>query len=68
MAPQDACLRRHFMGKEIINQSEIAEKIHIIRGKRVMIDRDLAELYDVETKYLNRQVKRNMELQCYQGF
>jgi len=31
----------------------------IIRGQRVMLDRDLADLYGVETKYLNRQVKRN---------
>jgi hypothetical protein len=30
-----------------------------IRGQRVMLDRALAELYGVETKYLNRQVKRN---------
>ncbi|MCX5727035.1 MAG: ORF6N domain-containing protein [Candidatus Saganbacteria bacterium] len=33
----------------------------MIRGQKVMIDRDLAELYDVETKYLNRQVKRNID-------
>jgi len=33
----------------------------LIRGQKVMIDRDLAELFGVETKYLNRQVKRNLE-------
>lgn len=38
----------------------IKEKIFIIRGERVMIDRDLAELYGVETKRLNEQVKRNI--------
>jgi phage regulator Rha-like protein len=37
----------------------ISQHIFFIRGQRVMIDRDLAELYGVETKYLNRQVRRN---------
>ena len=37
----------------------IQQKIFSIRGHRVMIDRDLAALYGVETKHLNRQVKRN---------
>jgi hypothetical protein len=37
----------------------IEQKILLIRGQKVMLDRDLAELYNVETKYLNRQVKRN---------
>lgn len=39
----------------------IQEKIYKIRGVRVMLDRDLAELYGVETKALNRAVKRNIE-------
>lgn len=39
----------------------ISNKIHFIRGKAVMVDEDLAQLYGVETKYLNRQVKRNLE-------
>ncbi|MEN8188124.1 MAG: ORF6N domain-containing protein, partial [Bacteroidota bacterium] len=39
----------------------IINKIYVIRGKRVMLDRDLAELYGVETKYLKRQVRRNIE-------
>ena len=38
----------------------IMSKIYFIRGQKVMIDRDLAELYGVETKYLKRQVKRNI--------
>ncbi|MBR3388417.1 MAG: ORF6N domain-containing protein [Bacteroidales bacterium] len=38
----------------------IKSKIHFIRGEQVMLDRDLAELYGVETKNLKRQVKRNM--------
>lgn len=39
----------------------IMSKILIIRGKKVMIDTDLAELYGVQTKRLNEQVKRNIE-------
>ncbi len=39
----------------------ISNKIHFVRGKAVMLDQDLAKLYGVETKYLNRQVKRNIE-------
>ncbi len=35
-------------------------KIYLIRNEKVMIDRDLSELYGVETKYLKRQVKRNI--------
>jgi phage regulator Rha-like protein len=40
-------------------QERIEQKIFIIRGKKVMLDRDLAELYGVETKYIKRAVKRN---------
>ena len=40
---------------------DIEQKIFLIRGQRVMIDRDMADLYQVETKQLNRQVKRNRE-------
>lgn len=39
--------------------SQVEEKIYVIRGHKVMLDSDLAELYGVETKYLNRQVARN---------
>ena len=38
----------------------IRAHIYDIRGKKVMLDRDLAELYHVETKQLKRQVKRNI--------
>ena len=38
----------------------VLNKIYVIRGVKVMLDRDLAELYGVETKYLKRQVKRNL--------
>lgn len=39
----------------------IKNKIYTIRGMQVMLDRDLAELYGVETRVLNQAVKRNME-------
>ena len=39
----------------------IEDMIYEIRGKQVMLDSDLAKLYEVETKQLNRQVKRNIE-------
>lgn len=38
----------------------ITGRIHVIRGQKVMLDRDLAELYGVETKHLKRQVRRNI--------
>ena len=47
------------MTKEIL--PNIQYKIHTIRGKQVMLDKDLAELYDVEAKRLNEQVKRNRQ-------
>lgn len=46
---------------EIDVSSKIKEQIYTIRGKQVMIDKDLALLYGVETKRLNEQVKRNIE-------
>ncbi|WP_198304789.1 ORF6N domain-containing protein [Arcobacter vandammei] len=45
----------------IINENSIKDKIHNIRDMQVMLDRDLAELYGVETKVLNQAVKRNIE-------
>ena len=44
-----------------VPQEVIANKIYFIRGKKVMLDRDLAELYGVLTKALNQAVKRNPE-------
>jgi len=50
------------MSKEIAIPDEIISgKIYLIRGQKVMLDNDLAELYTVETKQLKRQVRRNME-------
>ncbi len=39
----------------------IENLIHVIRGKQVMLDRDLAWLYGVETRVLNQTVQRNIE-------
>jgi hypothetical protein len=44
----------------IIPYETLVSKIYLIRGHKVMLDRDLAELYDVETKQLKRQVNRNI--------
>jgi hypothetical protein len=44
-----------------IVKHSIKDKIHTIRGLQVMLDSDLAELYGVETKALNKSVKRNIE-------
>jgi len=45
--------------KELV-KSEILQNIYFIRGYRVMLDRDLSKLYGVETRYLNKAVKRNI--------
>lgn len=42
-------------------EEEIVNKIYLVRGKKIMLDLDLAEMYAVETKQLKRQVKRNIE-------
>ena len=49
------------MTSGLITFDILKERTFIIRGKRVMIDRGLAELYEVETKKLNQAVKRNIE-------
>ena len=46
---------------QLVGVDNIEPLIKIIRGQQVMLDRDLATLYGVETKRLNEQVKRNME-------
>jgi phage regulator Rha-like protein len=47
--------------KDLTLTENIESKILIIRGKKVLLDRDLATLYGVETKRLNEQVKRNIK-------
>jgi hypothetical protein len=50
------------MAKSLGIQNEIImNKIYMIRGYKVMLDRDLAEMYGVETRRLNEQVKRNVD-------
>ncbi|MFI5221546.1 MAG: ORF6N domain-containing protein [Bacteroidia bacterium] len=54
------------MTKKTVNEimlpdEVVINKIYLIRNQKVMLDRDLAELYDVETKQLKRQVNRNIE-------
>jgi hypothetical protein len=45
----------------LIEIKDIARKIYTIRGVKVMLDRDLAELYRVETRVLNQAVRRNLK-------
>ncbi len=47
--------------KALVPVEVISSKIYLIRGLKVMLDRDLAELYDVETKILKRAVRRNID-------
>jgi phage regulator Rha-like protein len=46
---------------KLIPEERIVNKIYLIRDQKVMLDFDLAVLYEVETKRLNEQVKRNLE-------
>ncbi len=45
----------------VITDEAVINKIYFIRNEKVMLDSDLAELYGVETKRLNEQVKRNID-------
>jgi hypothetical protein len=47
------------MSKDLIAQEILESKIFFVRGQKVMLDRDLAELYGVTTKNLNKAVARN---------
>lgn len=47
------------LSMEAVADTEIVGKIYFIRGQKVMLDRDLADMYGVETKVLNQAVKRN---------
>ena len=51
--------------KDVVPVERITSKIYLIRGQKVMLDRDLAELYGVATKVLKQAVRRNMqEISC----
>jgi len=45
----------------LVNQDSLSKKIYVIRGQKVMLDFELAEIYGYETKTFNQQVKRNIE-------
>ena len=49
------------VGENIGFEQNITDKIYKVRGKEVMLDRDLAKLYQVETKVFNQAVKRNIK-------
>ena len=49
------------MSNDLIPVEIIENKIFVIREHKVMLDSDLAGLYDIETKALNRAVKRNLD-------
>jgi hypothetical protein len=42
-----------------LSEEAVINKIYLVRGHKVMLDRDLAEMYGVETRVLNQAVKRN---------
>ena len=46
---------------ELINFEEVESKVLVIRDQQVLLDRDVAELYGVETKRINEAVKNNQE-------
>ena len=48
-------------GEVVLSQHDIEKLIFTVRGEQVLIDRDLAYVYQVEVKQMNRQVKRNIE-------
>jgi len=52
---------QYVISRPPLRAEDVSRKIYIIRGHRVMLDADLAEIYSVTTKRLNEQVKRNAE-------
>ena len=54
-------MKKKFEEEVLLPDEVILSKIYLIRGKKVMLDRDLAELYKVETKQLKRAVRRNIK-------
>lgn len=45
----------------LVNEDFLARKIYVVRGQKVMLDFELAEIYGYETKRFNEQVKNNIE-------
>lgn len=46
---------------DLVKEQKILNRIYMIRGEHVMLDKDLAEMYGVETKVFNQSIKRNKE-------
>ena len=44
----------------LVMEQKILNRIYVVRGEKIMLDRDLAELYGTETKILKQAVKRNI--------
>lgn len=47
--------------QDLVIEQKILSKIYIVRGEKIMLDEDLAAMYNVETRRLNEQVKRNIK-------
>ena len=47
--------------QSLIAEQKILNRIYAIRGEKIMLDKDLAELYNVETRVLNQSIKRNIK-------
>jgi hypothetical protein len=45
----------------LVMEQKILNRIYVVRGEKIMLDKDLAELYNVETRVLNQSVKRNLK-------
>ena len=54
-------MKKYIIMSDVISVETIAGKIYLIRGIKIMLDRDLAELYGVETKVLKQAVRRNIK-------
>jgi len=60
MSKDDEIKKVHQQSQSIVPVELIEKKIYLIRGQRVMLDSDLADLYGVSVKVLNQAVKRNI--------
>ena len=54
-------MEKHGIAETALVDEAVSSRVKVVRGLKVMLDRDLAELYGVETKHLKRQVQRNSE-------
>lgn len=61
MRPFNLTKGTHLEHTDLIPGERIEKAIYLIRGEKVMLDRDLVVLHEVETKVLNRAVKRNLQ-------